>query len=116
MHGQGRGQAAIYAHPGRAVQIQGIEQMSEFACSAVVNYASKKSIMHDMVIEVALVKEEKAGKLTPLNEWVFCGIENKDSISGHPPMPRTVLVIMQHNIPAHPLLQAERQIEGQEPE
>jgi hypothetical protein len=81
-HSQGHRLAAIDAHAGRAALVQGINDSPELACHAFVSKASKKGMVHDTLIHLAPVEEEKAGELTPAAR---AGIPWHQEQTGHRP-------------------------------
>jgi hypothetical protein len=62
-------------------------------------------VVHNPVIRLAPVEEEKACELTPLNARAYCGIKSKHCIGSSAPMPKTVLVIVKLDMRAQPLQQ-----------
>jgi hypothetical protein len=105
VHSQGHRLAAVDAGAGRAALVEGINDSPELACHAFVSKASKKGVVHNTVIRLAPVEEEKTGELTPLHARAHRGIKSKQGIGRSAPMPETVLVIVELDMRAQPLKQ-----------
>jgi hypothetical protein len=97
--------AAVNTRSGRATLVKCINESPELARHAFVSKASKKGVVHNPVIRLAPVEEEKAGELTLLHARVNCGIKSEQGIGSSAPMPKTVLVIVERDPRAQPLQQ-----------
>jgi hypothetical protein len=103
VHSQGHRLGAVDARSGRAALVKGMNESPEFACHAFVSKASKKGVVHNLVIRLAPVEEEEAGELTRLHARLYVGIKSNQGIGSSAPMPETVLVIVELYIRAQPL-------------
>jgi hypothetical protein len=83
--------------------LKGTDEPPEPACHASVSKTSKKGLLQNPVIRLAPVEEEKAGELTLLYARAYCGIKSKQGIGSPSPMLKTVLVIVERDMRAHPL-------------
>jgi hypothetical protein len=105
MHSQGRRLAAVDTRLVRAALVKGINEAPEFACHAFVSKASKKGVVHNLVIRLAPVEEEEVGELPPLHARAYGGAKSKQGVRSPAPMPETVLVIAELVMRTHPFQQ-----------